>query len=182
VRLAHKLGVGLAVGFVLTLLLAAPAHAHGTLTPPTVVAGTTQQFELVVPNGRQDADIVAVSLGLPAGMRLETAEARQPEWTVSSSGTMVTWEGGPVARGSSDTFVFTASAPARPGRVELTLVERYDDGVAPPFPLPLSVTAGAGGSGGSETLAAIALAVAALALVAATAALVLALRRSSSPS
>lgn len=158
------------------LACASPAGAHGTLAPAAAVAGTTERFELIVPNDRQDADIVAISLGLPAGMRLETAEARQPEWTVSSSGNTVTWEGGPVARGSSETFAFSATVPARPGKVELTLVERYDDGVGTPFPLALSVSGGSGG-GSSGTVAAIALAVALAALGVSTLALVLVLRR-----
>jgi uncharacterized protein YcnI len=166
-----------ALALAAALACAAPAGAHGTLTPAAAVAGTTERFELIVPNGRQDADIVAVSLGLPAGMRLETAEARQPEWTVSSSGNTVTWEGGPVARGSSETFAFTAAVPTRPGEVELTLVERYDDGAGAPFPLALSVSGGSGGGGSSGTVAAIALAAALAALAMSTLALVLALRR-----
>lgn len=169
--------LGAAAAWALVVTPGAPAH--GTLTPTTATAGATEQFELVVPNDRADADIVAVTLRLAPGLRLETAQAEQPRWALSSTEDTVTWRGGPIERGSAQAFSFTARVPSQPGSVELELVESYDDGDGAPFPLAVSVTGAAAttGGGSSSTLVAIALAVAVLALGVATAALVVALRR-----
>jgi len=153
------------------------ARAHGTLSPATVQAGSVQRFELTVPNDRLDADILGVALELPGGIEIESAEARQPRWSVVWDEGSVSWRGGPIARGSAETFAFTATLPAE-GVAEFVLVETYDDGAATPFPIAVSVTtaetAAAGGS--SDTLAAAALVIALLALLAATVALGVAIR------
>ena len=163
------------------LILAPAAGAHGTLAPPTAEAGSSQRFELTVPNDRQDAEIVAVGLRLPPGAELESAEAQQPLWSVSSDESVVAWQGGPINRGSGETFAFTVRLPPGAGRVEFALLETYDDGAAAPFSIPVSLTRGAGVEGGGDALALVAVVVAVLALVVATAALVLALRRREPP-
>jgi uncharacterized protein YcnI len=167
------------------LLVAAPAGAHGTLAPSAVAAGVPQRFELTVPNARLDADIVAIALELPPGAALESAEAAQPRWAVTSDDSSVRWSGGPIDRGSAETFAFTARlGEAGPG--EFLLVETYDDGETPPFPITVVATGSAGSADGSDgsdgTLAAVAVVLAALALVVSTVALAVALgRRSNSP-
>lgn len=159
-------------------LVAAPvAGAHGTLTPTSAPGGVTQRFELTVPNDRLDADIVGVTLELPQGSQLESAEAEQPRWAVTSSETAVRWTGGPIESSTTETFAFTARLPAESGPQRLTLVESYDDGDGAPFPLTVVATgATAAGGGRDSTLAAVALALAVLALVVATTALALVLR------
>ena len=163
-----------------SLLVAAPARAHGTLTPSAVAAGVAQRFELTVPNARLDADIVAISLALPAGAALESAEAAQPRWAVTSGDSSVRWSGGPIDRGSAETFAFTARL-GEAGPAEFLLVETYDDGETPPFPITVIATGSAGSAEGSDssdgTLAAVAVVLAALALVVSTAALAVALGR-----
>ena len=89
------------VGALVVLVAAPAAGAHGTLSPAAAPVGATQRFELVVPNDRLDADVVAVTLGLPQGAVLESAEAEQPRWAVSSTETSVRWAGGPI---ESSTF------------------------------------------------------------------------------
>lgn len=159
------------------LVVVSTARAHGTLSPVAAEAGSSQRFELTVPNDRLDADIVEVTLRLPSGMRLESAEAAQPRWAVSSSSDEVTWSGGPIERATAETFSFTARMPSEPGPLELVMLESYDDGDAAPFPIAVSVSSAASaGDGADNTLAAAAFVVAVLALVAATAALALALR------
>lgn len=168
-------GIVLAAIAVAALVAASAAAAHGTLTPSSVAAGVSQRFELTVPNARLDADIVAVSLELPSGAALESAEAAQPRWAVTSDESSVRWTGGPIDRGSAETFAFTARL-AEAGPAELTLLETYDDGEAPPFPITVLATGSVGAVDGSDdTLAAVAVVLAALALVVATAALALAL-------
>lgn len=159
------------------LVGASAAAAHGTLSPAVAAAGVSQRFELTVPNARLDADIVAVSLELPPAATLESAEAAQPRWAVTSDDSSVRWTGGPIDRGSADTFAFTARLPGEAGPVEFTLVETYDDGIAPPFPITVVATGtGAGEEGADDTLAAVAVVLAGLALLVATAALTVALR------
>jgi uncharacterized protein YcnI len=157
-------------------LVAAPAAlAHGTLTPAVAEAGSDQAFELIVPADRLDADITGVALRVPEGVEVIAAEAEQPLWTVIWDDAGVSWEGGPIDRGSSATFRFTARMPPDGGVAELTLVETYDDGVAAPFPLPVTVSGDETGSS-SQGLALAALLVAIAALAASTAALALALK------
>jgi uncharacterized protein YcnI len=150
------------------------ASGHGTLIPLTAPAGATQSFELTVPADRADADITGVSLRMPDDVSVESAEARQPLWAVTWDDEGVSWQGGPIERGSAETFRFTARMPAEAGTVELTLVETYDDGEAAPFPIAVTVTGGESGS--SDTLAVAAMVAAVLALGVATAALAVALR------
>jgi len=164
-----------AAGAAIALVVPTTAFGHGTLTPATAAAGSSQQFELTVPNDRLDADIVGVTLRLPTGFELEAATAEQPRWSVGSSNGEVVWSGGPISRASAETFAFTARLSADPGTAELTLVETYDDGEAAPFPIAVTVTASAVATGGSDTLGAAALVVSVLALGVATAALLVAL-------
>ena len=159
-------------------LVAAPVvDAHGTLTPASVPGGVTQRFELTVPNDRLDADIVGVALELPQGSMLESAEAQQPRWAVTSSARSVRWTGGPIESSTTETFAFVARLPAESGPQQLTLVESYDDGDGAPFPLTVVATgASAGEEGDDSSLAAAALVLAALALVVATISLALVVR------
>jgi uncharacterized protein YcnI len=170
-----------AAGVVIALIAPTSALAHGTLTPVTAAAGSSQQFELTVPNDRLDADIVGVTLRLPAGFGLEAATAEQPRWSVASSGGEIVWRGGPISRASAESFEFTARVPADPGAVELTLVETYDDGEAAPFPIGMSVT-GTAATTESDTLEVAAFVVSVLALGIASAALVVGLRAGRRPS
>ena len=140
----------------------------------TATAGGTQSFELVVPADRLDADIVGIELQVPPGVVVETAEARQPLWTVTWDEEVIRWGGGPIDRGGAETFRFTARLPADAGAAEFELVETYDDGMAA-SPFPLSVAISGSESAGDDTVAVAALVVALLALVAATAALALAI-------
>jgi uncharacterized protein YcnI len=164
--------------FALAALVLVPvAGAHGTLTPAAAAAGVSQRFELVVPNDRVDADVVGVTLALPQGAVLESAEAAQPRWAVASGEASVRWTGGPIESSTTETFAFVARLAAESGPQEFTLVESYDDGDGAPFPLTVVATGAAtGGSDGEGTVAAVALVLAALALVVSTIALALALR------
>jgi hypothetical protein len=137
-------------------------------------------FELTVPADRLDADIVGVSLRVPDGVSVESAEARQPLWAVTWNDEGVVWQGGPIDRGGTETFRFTARMPADATTVELALVETYDDGEAAPFPIAVSVTGGVGGSS-SDSIEIAALLAALLALGVATAALAVALRARRAP-
>jgi uncharacterized protein YcnI len=160
---------------VIALAAVPAAAAHGTLSPVTASAGSTQTFDLTVPADRLDADITGVALRVPEGVSIESAEARQPLWAVAWDDEGVSWQGGPIDRGGAETFRFTARMPGEPGAAELTLVETYDDGEAAPFPIAVTVTGGEGG-GSDDTIAVAALVAALLALGVATAALAVALR------
>jgi uncharacterized protein YcnI len=170
-------GLGFAAITATMLVVVPEAAAHGTLTPAAAPAGTSQRFELTVPNARLDADILGITLELPDGAMLEAAEAAQPRWAVTSSESSVNWSGGPIDRGSAETFAFTARLPTDAGPSEFTLVESYDDGDGAPFPITVVATGAMPvGDGSDDTLAAVALVVAMLALLVATIALALAFR------
>jgi uncharacterized protein YcnI len=159
------------------LVATSVAAAHGTLSPAVTAAGVSQRFELTVPNARLDADIVAISLEMPDRVVLESAEASQPRWAVRSDESSVRWTGGPIDRGSAETFAFTARLAAEAGPAQFTLVESYDDGDAAPFPITVVASGPTGGSDDSDgSLAAVALVLAMLALLVAAGALAVALR------
>jgi uncharacterized protein YcnI len=159
------------------LIWTSTAGAHGTLAPAAAPGGVAQRFELTVPNDRLDADVVGVTLELPQGAVLESAEAEQPRWAVTSSETSVSWTGGPIGSSTTETFAFVARLTARSGPQQFTLVESYDDGAGAPFPLTVVATGAAAADGGGDgAVAAVALVLAALALGVSTIALVLVLR------
>jgi uncharacterized protein YcnI len=167
-------------GAVVVALLATPtASAHGTLTPVSAPADSIQEFELLVPNERHDAEVVSVALHLPDGARLESASDVQ-RWEVASTESSVNWTGGQIDRGSLQAFTFTARLPSAPGPYDFTLVESYEDGDAAPFPIPVFVTEPESG-GSSSSLAIVALLLAIAAVLLALAALAVALRRSQPP-
>ena len=171
----------LAAAVAAALLVPGEARAHGTLTPPSAVADTVQAFELIVPGDRPDAEIVGVELRAPDGLVVESAEARQPLWTVTWDDEAVQWQGGPVPRGGAESFAFTARLPSDEGRVEVTLVESYDDGEEAAFRIPLGVTSAAGDDGDVSGVAVAALVIALASLALSTAAIVVALRGRTPP-
>jgi uncharacterized protein YcnI len=174
---------GVAVAALTVAALAVPGHvaAHGVLVPQAAASGTVQRFELTVPNDRQDADLTGVAVELPDGVEVESAEAKQPLWAVSSDAQSVSWSGGPIPRGGAETFAFSLRLPSQAGTVELGLVERYDDGETPPFPLVVTLT-GTGDDSGGGAVGLVALVVALLALAVATGALIVVLRDRRHPS
>jgi uncharacterized protein YcnI len=124
----------------LALLVPAAALAHGAIQPTAAPAGATEQFTVSVANSLQGGPgIVGVTVKAPDGVEIESAEARQPRWTVSWDGQEITWEGGPL-EGLSEDFVFRARMPEAEGTYDFTAQEIYVTGVGPPFALPVTVT------------------------------------------
>jgi len=118
--------IGLAI---VAALVAVPvAAAHVTLNPNEAAADSFARFDVRVPNERDDADTVSVTLELPAGLEFVSFQPK-PGWTRTVEGTTVTWAGGTIAPGEFDEFGLSARVPASAGTVlEFPALQEYSSG------------------------------------------------------
>lgn len=164
----------LAISACSALALAAPAAAHVSIDPATVVKG--QQVDLVfsVPNEDGRISVDHVTLGIPPDFQLEGAEAK-PGWTQSRTGQAVTWSGGLIPRGTFARFAIRGTAPARVETVLFNVLVGDRTGRSITYRVGLDVAATARQDRGARELGKAALGVAILAAVLALGALFLGL-------
>jgi uncharacterized protein YcnI len=134
---------------VLTALAVAPfASAHVTVNPRTVAADSFARFAIRVPNERDKASTVRVSVQLPAGLssisfkpkagwkRTVTMEKlakpiTDEGRTITERIATVTWSsaGARIRPGEFDEFDMTAHVPAKVGlKLVFPSVQRYSNG------------------------------------------------------
>lgn len=128
----------------LAAALAAPAAAlaHILPTPGLVRAGETARLTLFVPNEREGVAMTALSVTVPPGTRLLSAEP-SPGWTAGSTGREATWRGSLPPAGGAD-FALKLKAPGTPGPLALEVVQRYADGGRVPWTVRVTVGPAAG--------------------------------------
>ena len=126
-----------AVVLVSLLLLAAPASAHVTVNPREAEPGGFAKLTFRVPNERDDAGTVALSVQLPDAAPFESVSVRPVEgweYSVERDGetvTQITWEGGPVAPGEFQEFdVSVGPLPEDVDTLVFPAIQTYDDGEA----------------------------------------------------
>src|SRR5262249_15184071 len=99
---------------VATLALTASASAHATLSPPQVLANTSQLFTLAVPTEKAGATTTQVELTPPEGFAIDSFAAA-PGWQRKADQTgegeevqvrKVTWSGGRTPTGEAALFQF----------------------------------------------------------------------------
>jgi uncharacterized protein YcnI len=151
------------------LLLAAPAGAHLSIVPPTVVKGQLVDLEFSVPNADDAYGIDHVTLGVPQDFDLDDAEAKSG-WSQSRTGQAVTWSGGNIPKGTYARFGIRGTAPPRPETVLFNVLVGDRTGKSITYRVPLGVTAHGPQDAGARSLGKaaliVAIAAAALALVA----------------
>lgn len=103
------------VAVLAALLLAPAAAAHVEISPDKVQAGAAARFTIEVPTERK-VPTIKIEVKLPSGLEGVMPEAK-PGWKVMNRGGVLTWSGGKIGPGRSDTFRFKAAyVPGTPGR------------------------------------------------------------------
>jgi uncharacterized protein YcnI len=133
---------------VVALVAVPAAAAHVTMNPDAVPADSFSRFSIRVPNERENADTVKVSVQLPPGVlfvsfqpkagwkRTTTTTKLQAPVTVEGEQVTdriatVTWTGGKIAPGEFDEFGLSAKMPNSPGKTLIfPAVQTYSDGEA----------------------------------------------------
>ncbi len=85
------------------------ARAHGTITPAEAPTGTTQRFEIQVPNTSVNVAITGFRLTAPAGVDVRVVDAQG--WSTMMEGSTLVWRDGSIAAGATGVFAFEADLP-----------------------------------------------------------------------
>jgi uncharacterized protein YcnI len=110
-------GLTVAAAATLALVLASPAFAHATMSPPVAKAKVLQQFTLSVPTEEEGATTTEIELTVPQGFSIDSFEPTQG-WQRSEQATgsgeektiqKVTWTGGKVPTDEDSVFRFNGS-------------------------------------------------------------------------
>jgi uncharacterized protein YcnI len=166
------------------LAVAATASAHAKVSPPLVLAKSSQVFTLAVPTEKEGATTTTIELTPPTGFSIDSF-LPSPGWkrAVQKTGsgesavvTKVTWSGGAIPTDEDAAFSFLAQA-ASTGRYAFSVRQTYSDGTVVDWsgpesgdtPAPVVESRSSLGGGGASTLAIVGLALGALALVVAVA-------------
>ena len=161
------------------LVFTAAAAAHAEISPPVVIAKTSQAYTLLVPTEKEGAETTSVELTVPDGFAIDSFVAA-PGWKrdVQAQGEgeeavvqKVTWSGGSVPTEEDAAFQFLAT-PDSSKSYEFQVRQTYSDGSVVDWsgaedsetPAPV-VEAKSSLGKSSSTLAIVALVVAGTALV-----------------
>ena len=161
---------------IVTLALPGLAWAHAAVSPAVVESKAAQEFTLLVPTEKEDAQTTKVELTPPNGFAIDSF-VPSPGWQreVAKHGSgeeavveKVTWSGGSAPTGEDAAFRFLASAD-KDGAYTFGVRQTYSDGSVVDWSGPESsdtpsptVDAKSSLGGGSTTLALIALIVGAI--------------------
>jgi uncharacterized protein YcnI len=166
------------------LAVAATASAHAKVSPPLVLAKSSQVFTLAVPTEKEGATTTTIELTPPTGFSIDSF-LPSPGWkrVVQKTGsgesavvTKVTWSGGAIPTDEDAAFSFLAQAGST-GSYAFSVRQTYSDGTVVDWsgpesgdtPAPVVESRSSLGGGGASTLAIVGLALGALALVVAVA-------------
>jgi uncharacterized protein YcnI len=109
-----------------TVVLAAPAWAHGQLRPGRAAAGATIDTVLVVPSERDGHGNSRIALALPPGFTPKSC--RSPiGWRCTTQDKGFTWER-VTGLVEAEDFDVTMQVATSPGTYVLPLAQTYDDG------------------------------------------------------
>lgn len=134
------------------LLLAAPAAAHLSIVPPTVVKGQLVDLEFSVPNEDDAYGYNHVTLGVPQAFDLDDAESKTG-WSQSRTGQAVTWSGGNIPKGTYARFGIRGTAPNSPVTVLFNVLVGDRTGKSITYRVALGVEAHPPHDNGARSLA-----------------------------
>lgn len=128
----------------LVAALAVPAYAHVTVQPNEAVAGTFSRFSVRVPNERDDASTIEVSVEFPplAFLSFQPLDGWDRKTTtvtfdepidafgneITEGVGTVTWSGGKVKPHEFVEFGFSALVPGEETTLEFKATQTYDSG------------------------------------------------------
>jgi hypothetical protein len=137
--LAHA-GLAAAVLGALVLAVASPAGAHVVPQPDFITANESDTISIYAPNERK-LPMTELYLRAPSGVEVVHAHAPAP-WQASFTTSTATWTGGKLAPLTAASFGVVLDASRSPGKVQLQLEQRYDDGGVVRWPLVLTILPG----------------------------------------
>jgi uncharacterized protein YcnI len=144
----RRIGIVGAATTATVLLFAGPALAHITVTPASVVAGSTDVLTFHVPNEEAKADTVKVDVQIPTDHPIAQLLVEQvPGWTASVKNltlakpivtddgkftqavSEVTWSGGKIVPGQFQDFSISADPmPTGESQVTFKAIQTYSNG------------------------------------------------------
>jgi uncharacterized protein len=119
---------------VVVVVAAAPASAHVEVQPSTAAAGAPATFAFRVPNEKDKASTVALTVHFPTDHAITVDVPAKAGWTanvtmVGNSVDTVTWSGGRIDPGHAEYFVVTTGPlPADVAELTFTADQTYSDG------------------------------------------------------
>jgi periplasmic copper chaperone A len=135
------------LSILLALAFAPAASAHVTLNPPEWEGGGFARFAVRVPNERDNADTIEVSVQFPENVisasfqpapgwkrtvqmtKLETPIEEEGEEPITERIATVTWSGGKIAPGEFQEFGVSFRVPEEPGtNLVFPAVQTYSNG------------------------------------------------------
>ena len=146
------------LALLLMLVLAPSSAAHVTVVPPFAEARAETRLVLDVPNERLAQPMTSLSVTVPAGMSVRSAEPLGA-WRGEVDGRNVRWSGGSLPPRRTAGFALVVVGPERAGAVRLRALQGYPDHGTVPWQVDLTITPGDGG-GSDQHLGAAALAAA----------------------
>jgi uncharacterized protein YcnI len=167
---------------VAALVFTASASAHANLSPPLVLAGTTQLFTLSVPTEKEGVTTTQIELTPPEGFAIDSfVPAAGWKRTTDQAGSgedvvirKATWSGGKTPTDEDAVFQFLAT-PDDAKTYSFKVRQTYSDGTVVDWTEPesgeapaptIEARASLGGGSGGLAVAAFALAVVAVVLAA----------------
>ena len=120
----------IAVALVLALSVSV-AYAHVTVQPNQSSAGSVETYTLRVPT-EKFVPTTGIEIEFPAMLKVTSFE-HKPEWKIeekkdSSGNITAVFLTGTIPTGESSTFKFTARNPSEEGKLQLKVIQKYQDG------------------------------------------------------
>jgi hypothetical protein len=128
-----------ACGFA-ALVLSSGASGHVVPEPQFLPTGVVTTLDFAVPNERPEP-MSGVTISVPAGLHIVRAHPTAG-WTSTQDGSTSTWQGGPLAHLSIETFRLDVDVTAPPGQATLDTMQLYPSGARVSWPATLTVVPG----------------------------------------
>ena len=125
---------------VVALVAPSAASGHVVPVPQFLASGSVATVSFAVPNERPEP-MTGVIVTVPAGFRIVRAHP-SPGWTETVDGSTATWQGGPLAHLTVETFRLEIDVSAPPGTAMLNTRELYPSGATVDWPATLTVVPG----------------------------------------
>ena len=133
------------------LLFAAPAWAHISVNPNRLETSQLADVSFSIANEDDSLDVDHVTLGIPADIALDDAEAKTG-WSQSRTGQAITWSGGRIPRNQYATFSIRGTAPAKAETVLFNVLVGDRTGKTITYRVPLEVVAHGPQDAGARSL------------------------------
>ncbi|MEO9224689.1 MAG: DUF1775 domain-containing protein [Acidimicrobiales bacterium] len=123
-----RLGVAVLAVAALVALLAAPASAHIEPDPAAVPAGATTTISFNVEHGCGESPTTKLEMQIPPGVTAPQGGGGALGWTVSATGSVVTWTGPAQAPHTPMMITVHATMPTTPGLIHFPIVQTCQQG------------------------------------------------------